>query len=434
MPTKNKRFVKIILAALIISGFGFCRPVRAQSVPNLPADIPPKYQALINKYVSNDAQLPTFTLPDIPAGSVLSGNLSFVFQATLVTSIEAELTPAGSSVPQASAQAVKLENNYWAIHFNLKNLPDGKYDLSVKLTNPNGQTETGTVPVIIKNTGSAGSSPVAPINQADINQWTAKIQTADSAKIQKNVSQFLDLMLPADWLEKYFHASTCTDENICGALADPDHDGLTNIEEFRLGTDPTNSDTAGLGHTDGWEVQNGRDPLTGQKLDYQSPKDNNLLTSGLYKVLSAAAAKSPSGNGLTLSGSGLPESYLTVFIYSDLPTVLTVKTDADGNWSYTLDPDGGLADGKHEVYVAVTDRTGKITAKSQPLFFVKTAEAVTVIAPTEAYGPAVSSPIANRQLPFMLIALGIAALALVLALTAIGLSAARKNKKTDDQL
>ncbi len=49
------------------------------------------------------------------------------------------------------------------------------------------------------------------------------------------------------------------------ALRDPDGDGLTNIEEFNRGTDPSNPDTDGGGTPDGWEVLNGLDPT--YKLD-----------------------------------------------------------------------------------------------------------------------------------------------------------------------
>jgi hypothetical protein len=43
---------------------------------------------------------------------------------------------------------------------------------------------------------------------------------------------------------------------------DPDHDGLTNLEEFCLGTDPRKADTDGDGIPDGEEVLRGTNPLS----------------------------------------------------------------------------------------------------------------------------------------------------------------------------
>ncbi len=45
------------------------------------------------------------------------------------------------------------------------------------------------------------------------------------------------------------------------ASLDSDHDGLSNLDEYALGTDPCTADTDGDGHTDGEEFNNGSDPL-----------------------------------------------------------------------------------------------------------------------------------------------------------------------------
>src|ERR1700674_1333357 len=56
--------------------------------------------------------------------------------------------------------------------------------------------------------------------------------------------------IPDDW--KVAHGLDPNDPNV--ALEDPDHDGLTNLEEYQAGTDPNNPDTDGDGLSDGDEV------------------------------------------------------------------------------------------------------------------------------------------------------------------------------------
>ena len=71
---------------------------------------------------------------------------------------------------------------------------------------------------------------------------------------------------------------------------------------------------------------------------------------------------------MEIKGKALPNSFVTIYIYS-LPIIVTVKADANGAWTYTLDKE--LDDGEHEIYVATTDNTGKIAAKSAPFTFTK---------------------------------------------------------------
>jgi cytoskeletal protein RodZ len=66
--------------------------------------------------------------------------------------------------------------------------------------------------------------------------------------------------IPGTWLSQKFTnngvdaSGNCTNANICGDSADPDKDGLTNLDEYNYDTDPQNDDTDADGVSDGDEV------------------------------------------------------------------------------------------------------------------------------------------------------------------------------------
>jgi len=62
--------------------------------------------------------------------------------------------------------------------------------------------------------------------------------------------------LPDDWEQAHNFPSGAV-------IADLDHDGLTNVEEYQAGTDPTVADSDSDGFSDGEEVQQQTDPLSG---------------------------------------------------------------------------------------------------------------------------------------------------------------------------
>ncbi len=82
-----------------------------------------------------------------------------------------------------------------------------------------------------------------------------------------------------EWREKYFSSKICSNPDNCGDAADPDHDGLSNAEEYNSLTDPNNADSDNDGLADGDEKHIfGYDP-------------KSAITSGVDKYNDVAEAK-----------------------------------------------------------------------------------------------------------------------------------------------
>lgn len=220
------------------------------------------------------------------------------------------------------------------------------------------------------------------------------------------------------------------------ALRDQDKDGVSDDDEKRFGTNPLLADSDSDGFLDGDEIKSGFNPLqfsNGDKSDrirFESPKEvHERFVRGEVAVAESVVSvkderfkvkkierieKEPGKVVSRLSGTALPNTFVTVYIYSD-PIIVTVKTDTEGNWVYDLEKD--LEDGQHEVYVAVTDNVGKISAQSEPLAFVKTAQAITVEeAGTLEAQAAEISPVERNQTVYLLAAIGGALAAIFLVM------------------
>jgi len=210
-------------------------------------------------------------------------------------------------------------------------------------------------------------------------------------------------------------------------LKDSDGDGLSDEEEIRLGTDPFNPDTDGDGFLDGYEYLAGFDPLKpgpADKIIYQNPRKVLPKKAEIYQVEKVEKVILATGEmGLNFSGKGLPNSFVTLYIFS-LPIVVAVKTDQDGRWEYTLDKP--LTDGEHRVYAALTNNHGQIEARSETFVFVKAGEKFFRIfeTPAEAISPAEA-----LQKPFIILILAIIILALGIALIIISLLTKKKIEK-----
>ena len=170
-------------------------------------------------------------------------------------------------------------------------------------------------------------------------------------------------------------------------LVDTDNDGITDFDERTLyNTDPEAADSDSDGFIDGVEILRGFNPNDAAPeavIDYESPKEHGftrpdiLAVESIDTVTTTNQATGEPEIAAVISGRALPNSFVTLFIYST-PTIVTVRTEADGSWSYTFDKE--LENGEHEVYVGITDNAGRIVTKSEPLRFARTATAFTPLA------------------------------------------------------
>jgi len=368
---------------------------------------------------------PSFSFSGIQNQQTIQNTFEIKGSVEMADSVEFFLIPLGSNTQKYIGNAKKMSANQWKLIFDSTNFPNGSFYLVANIKNKYGNYPSKKIQINIsnlkENPTSSQENPTPPKTSPD----------------QKNFNGSTSEI----WQEKYFQNKFCFKEEYCGENSDPDKDGLINREEFRYKTNPVVPDSDNDGYLDGDEIQNGFNPLKyspGDKSDkivFESPKEKGEVKKETYQVSSVKLEKNSQqekeSEKVILSGKGLPNSFINIYIYSSLPTILTVKTDENGNWSYELEKQ--LDEGQHEIYVAITDNTGKITAKSEPLFFFKTAEAIEIVSSTEAnklFPPL--SPVEIRKKDYILIVIVIISLSLILSIIFTSIYAIRlkiKNKQ-----
>ena len=223
---------------------------------------------------------------------------------------------------------------------------------------------------------------------------------------------------------------------------DTDKDGITDTDERVLfKTDPLKADTDGDGFTDGVEIIRGFNPNDAASeavIVYRSPKETvgivankNLVVAEVVPNIQVPESISETATvQATVRGTALPNSFITLYIFST-PTVVTVRTEADGSFEYTFSKE--LEDGEHQVFVALTDNTGDIVAQSEPFTFIKQAEAFTAVDAQAVTSDSGSTEVLGAPVsPYRtVLSMSVLALGILLILLGIGL---RSNKPEETNL
>ncbi len=314
-------------------------------------------QQPINTNSSNDTTMPTVAMTIPKEGDIITGSVTLT--AKVVGAIKGldflwDLANSSSvndtNVLIGAGRPIATNSQIWEKSWDTSQTPDGNYYVYARLEDQNGKFYL-------------------------------------SNKVSITVDHELDIEIPPS-------ASDEPDDT-----TDTDNEGVPDVIENEVGTNINDPDSDNDQETDYKEIINEKNPVgTGtldtlvkegkltqekiieiktklQQIAFDEPANSGTTNEKLLKVLTIKNVSEKIGeNKLAISGTGPPNTYLKIFIYST-PIVVTTKTDVNGNFHYVLDKN--LLDGKHEAYVTVTDKTGKIKEKSQPYsFFIKRAQAV----------------------------------------------------------
>lgn len=301
------------------------------------------------------------------------------------------------------------------------------------------QRDSEAIATLLMNYGSARQSGDEVLIAAARDSLTKKkVELANEALIDRELTGISDDVIAhisdelSDLQNRVDTFEQIRKEKSGGNSAtDSDGDGIPDYDEVNLyKTNPNESDTDNDGFTDGIEIIRGFNPLDDTAevvIEFESPKEsvglvreNDFVIREVIPSVSTMAEVADGTVRTEIRGRGLPNSFVTLYIFST-PTIVTIKTDADGSFVYTLDKE--LEDGTHDVFVALTDNTGAIVAQSNPFSFVKEAQAFTPVDASTGDivgGESVTETVAKNSYNAV-IGLGVLAFGLILIMLGISL-------------
>ena len=417
-------------------------PMASSNTPTIPQDNSTTRTAPVFGYMKQTVvHMPTPIKPEVSIkdGAKISGKTEIYAKfPDTVPSVEVRLLRPGVTSPFYLGRAqFDILSDRFVFSWDSTHTPDGQYVLTVS---PSGEMSQGVeVTVMVGNENNNGKVAQSNITNATT---TSAFITRPATDVQKVVDEIRKEQQQKEAqiknelvgvLGKYAQGGSVNTDGIGKIITEKSQE----IKSAVLSGDITKKDEivaaivssggSSVASNDAFkkevEVQVAR---LAQVADEQKNGvvDNTKFSVDTIKV--AEVAKKIDGTEtaqkLAFHGKALPNSFATLYIYS-IPILVTVKTDSDGYWNYTLDKE--LEDGKHQVFVAITDVKGQVVSKSSPVPFVKVASAVTVEQASAATLEEQPTPGFAESNYFYGIAFGIA-LVIILVLVFIGVKRSKE--------
>ena len=301
------------------------------------------------------------------AEGVLDGIRRIDVEISEAKSVDVFLRRPGTLIEYFIGTVVYVDSEHGYVSWDTQQTPNGVYEVVARVTNVFGTYESIGPVVDVDNK----TEEITEGSDSDSLYW--------SDEVQEDITRQLKELEDSGELEIRVDAVEAEDIKLMAGV-DSDNDGLTDNEELRLGTNRFHPDSDGDGYLDGLEIARGYNPLIpspGDKVAFTQPGEEiGVVRDDLYIVESAQVEEESGREVLSIRGRARPLAFVVLYIYSEVPTVVTVRADAFGNFEYKLDKI--IPDGEHRIYVALTDSNGLIVEKSKPLAFVKEAQAVVV--------------------------------------------------------
>jgi Bacterial TSP3 repeat len=142
---------------------------------------------------------------------------------------------------------------------------------------------------------AATNTPVTPSSQTGRAVAVGTTDTGGPGTPATNAKKTNLTKIPAEWVKAKFTENlnddgSCKLVSNCGEKADPDNDGMTNIDEYNFQTDPLNSDTDFDGFADGDEVKIYYTDPAKKDSDNDTYEDGDEVTN-CYDPITATSSK-----------------------------------------------------------------------------------------------------------------------------------------------